>query len=454
MDPRRSLKQRLQWELALKSPTASLAFCSVAAVVLFSPFGTVSLASWVRVGAAICFVASAFRYILARRIQRRGPRRADEGADPARLQATVIVNALGWGLVFGAVTWERLPLGAQLYLPFAVMTGFATASLITLSSHVKLSLTFALSTFGVQFALLTYLQLSGRMPFDYPLLTVFFVFACFVVRQAYDLRAHMIARFRSEIRMEISNALLRESRQRELEQTAQAVHASRLASLGEMAGGIAHEINNPLAIISTSLEVMELGMQRAGMQAPEASAESMARIHRAIARIARIVRGLRKLSRTSEQDAKEDTTMSRVLTDTMDLCTEKFLSHQIRFEARGFEEEVRIPCRPIEISQILINLLNNAFDAVKNLPEKDRVITLTQSVREKEICLRVENGGPRIGEWGKNRLFQPFFTTKEVGLGTGLGLSISRALAINHQGTLEFDDTAEQTSFVLSLPRT
>jgi C4-dicarboxylate-specific signal transduction histidine kinase len=333
------------------------------------------------------------------------------------------------------------------------MTGFATASLITLSSHVKLSLTFALSTFGVQFVLLACLQLSGRMPFDYPLLTVFFVFACFVVRQAYDLRAHMIARFRSEIRMEISNALLRESRQRELEQTAQTVHASRLASLGEMAGGIAHEINNPLAIISTSLEVMELGMQRAGITAPEASAEAMARIHRAIARIARIVRGLRKLSRTSEQDAKEETTMSRVLTDTMDLCTEKFLSHQIRFEARGFEEEVRIPCRPIEVSQILINLLNNAFDAVKSLPEKDRVITLTQSVREREICLRVENGGPRIGEWGKSRLFQPFFTTKEVGLGTGLGLSISRALAINHQGTLEFDDTAEQTSFVLTLPR-
>jgi C4-dicarboxylate-specific signal transduction histidine kinase len=104
------------------------------------------------------------------------------------------------------------------------------------------------------------------------------------------------------------------------------------------------------------------------------------------------------------------------------------------------------------VSQVLLNLLNNAFDAVEMASEKWVVITF--EVDSDKVSLAIVDSGSGISSGAQAKLFQPFFTTKPVGKGTGLGLSISKGIIESHQGQLSFDKTCVNTKFVITLPRT
>lgn len=119
----------------------------------------------------------------------------------------------------------------------------------------------------------------------------------------------------------------------------------------------------------------------------------------------------------------------------------------------GIIPEVMIECHPVQISQVLINLLKNAEDALtdeKN--ENERWVTLAFEVASPFVLIHVSNGGQKISEEIQTKLFEPFFTTKGVGKGTGLSLSISRGIMQEHQGGLVFIPTEPQTTFTLTLP--
>ena len=108
-------------------------------------------------------------------------------------------------------------------------------------------------------------------------------------------------------------------------------------------------------------------------------------------------------------------------------------------------------CRATQISQVLLNLLNNACDAIRDLPEKWIRIGYEESVAGFELS--VTDSGTGIDRAILDKLFQPFFTTKGVNVGTGLGLSISKGIAESHGGSLEYDSSCPNTRFILSLPR-
>jgi signal transduction histidine kinase len=110
-----------------------------------------------------------------------------------------------------------------------------------------------------------------------------------------------------------------------------------------------------------------------------------------------------------------------------------------------------IECRPTEISQILLNLLNNAFDAVFSLSEK--WVELQVEELPDEIRIQVTDSGSGISKGIREKLMQPFFTTKEPGKGTGLGLSISNRIALKHHGKIYLDESCKNTRFVLVLPK-
>lgn len=226
------------------------------------------------------------------------------------------------------------------------------------------------------------------------------------------------------------------------------IASAKLSSLGEMAGGIAHEINNPLTIIISKIKIIENKIERNEMSWESLSVE-LGKIDHTTMRIAKIVRGLKAFSRESTKDPKELVKISGVLNDSLDLCAEKFKHYAIDLRLKDYED-FEFHCRPTQISQVLINLLNNAFDAIQTLEEKWIAIEVQKI--DSKVRIAVTDSGGGIPSAIVEKLMHPFFTTKDVGKGTGLGLSISKGLIEDHGGSFYYDSVSINTRFVIELP--
>ncbi len=226
------------------------------------------------------------------------------------------------------------------------------------------------------------------------------------------------------------------------------IQTSKMASLGVMAGGVAHEINNPLAIIMGKAE--RLLKSDAQDLTPEFVMQNVTKIEQMTARIAKIIKGLRSFSRNSEKDPYTEVPLQAVVDDTLEFCRERFKNHQVKLVVEG-PLDLKISARPAELSQVLLNLMNNAFDAIHELPEKwVKVI-----VEEKAEWVRIQiiDSGHGIPKNVADRLMEPFFTTKPVGKGTGLGLSISKGIIEDHHGRFWINHEHVNTCFVIEIPK-
>lgn len=234
------------------------------------------------------------------------------------------------------------------------------------------------------------------------------------------------------------------------EQRAKMAAASKMSSLGEMASGVAHEINNPLAVISGAAEQL-IEAVTADQVNRDSVARLSARISRNTTRIGRIVRSLRIFSRDDDRDPRIEVSLLDIVAETLELCRARFRAHRIALEVGPIPADLRIECRPTQIAQVLLNLLNNAHDAIENLDEK--WVRLDVEDRGGYVELSVTDSGKGLPEAIKDKVLQPFFTTKEVGKGIGLGLSISKGFVEGHGGELRLDPNSPNTRFVVRLPR-
>ncbi len=234
------------------------------------------------------------------------------------------------------------------------------------------------------------------------------------------------------------------------------VNSSKLSELGLVASGIAHEINNPLTIIMAKTGRIKRKLTEVG----EASAKDvlqqleadLASIQGTTERIAEIVDGLRMYSRNGQKDKMVMGQLKAIVQGSVAMCRERFKMHDTELRLPEIPEQ-SIFCRPTQISQILINLFNNAFDAVQGLNEKWVSLEI-KVIDAKRIKLTVTDSGFGISQDILDKLMTPFFTTKELGKGTGLGLSISRGIAMEHQGELVYQLNDGHTSFCLEIALT
>ncbi|MES2963134.1 MAG: PAS domain-containing protein, partial [Bdellovibrionota bacterium] len=236
------------------------------------------------------------------------------------------------------------------------------------------------------------------------------------------------------------------------EQQAMMSASSRLAALGEMAGGIAHEINNPLTVAHAyASRLRDLAHEgRLDDRAVDVSAE---KIENVCMRISRIIAGLRTLARDGAEDFMVPAKLTTLVSDALALCSEKLKHLQIELMITKVPDSLIVECRPVQISQVLVNLLSNAQHAVEGKP-RARWIRVDYVEHEDEVDLRVTDSGDGVAPHLRERIFDPFFTTKEVGKGTGLGLSVSASIARSHSGKLMLDSESPHTTFVLRLPKT
>ncbi len=252
------------------------------------------------------------------------------------------------------------------------------------------------------------------------------------------LKSEQLARINQDLESQIKERSLR------------LVESSRLVSLGEMAGGVAHEINNPLTIIGGKTERLRRMVQSSNLDS-EALLRELLSIDKTVSRIAKIIKGLRSFSREGSDDPFEEMGLAPIVLDSLELCRSKFSNSGVEVRVPEISADLRIECRPVQIGQIILNLLSNSHDAVASLNEKWIEIGFLDDGAE--IVISVKDSGKGIPFAVQEKLMQPFFTTKGVGQGTGLGLSICKGIALSHGGQFTFDAESPNTCFRLRLPK-
>ena len=232
------------------------------------------------------------------------------------------------------------------------------------------------------------------------------------------------------------------------EQNIKLLASSKMAAIGEMAAGVAHEINNPLAIISGRARLI-IQQSVDGKLTEENLKIGVSKIINATDRAAKIIKSLQVLSRESSGDEMVTIDLDGLILDAVSLFEEKLKNASIKlilppssvFYLLGYESQ---------LGQVLVNLFNNAFDAIKDTANP--FINIGLKLNPSTVELSVTDSGTGISKEVADKIMQPFFTTKEIGKGTGLGLSISQGIIQKHNGTLKYDSESANTSFVISLP--
>lgn len=224
---------------------------------------------------------------------------------------------------------------------------------------------------------------------------------------------------------------------------------SKMTSLGEIAGGIAHEINNPLTIAVGIAEKLKRHAD-ANRITPELVLQSAEKLHSITDRITTIIKGLKSFARDAEHDAIITYSITQIMADAHPYFEAKLKKLNIEFRSI-IPDHFLIECRPVQITQAIVNLVHNACDAIEHLPSK--WISLEVEEENKGVIIKLTDSGTGIPKIIADKIMDPFFTTKDIGRGTGLGLSITKSIIETHHGILLLDSHCSNTCFIVRLPK-
>ncbi|TMG01345.1 MAG: GHKL domain-containing protein [Chloroflexi bacterium] len=228
----------------------------------------------------------------------------------------------------------------------------------------------------------------------------------------------------------------------------QLVQTAKLATIGELTTGVAHELNDPLnnigLYIGNVLDLMVLETWDS-----ERIERDLGRAKQQVAKATEIINHLRTFGRAAPRQ-REPVEINGVIESSVSLFSEQFRLREVELVLELAAENPSVLGNPIQLEQVLLNLLNNARDAVAGSDEKR--IRVSSRVGQGWVRVMVQDSGPGVPKELEERIFDPFFTTKEVGQGTGLGLSIVYGIVNDHEGQIYLDRTTQGARFVMELP--
>ena len=255
------------------------------------------------------------------------------------------------------------------------------------------------------------------------------------------------------------------------ELTEQLVRSEKLASIGQLAAGVAHEINNPIGYVASNLAVLKdytnsltLLVQRLSEQLPPAQSQLLKsqfdfdyicedlpnllqQSEQGLQRVIEIIRDLKDFSHIDQAEF--------VMADLQQgiLSTLNIVANEIKYKAEVVKQFAELPpvfCIPSQLNQVLLNLLVNAAQAIV----ERGIITISTGCDAQWVWFSVTDTGPGIAAEQLEQIFQPFYTTKSKDQGTGLGLALSRSIVEKHKGLLEVQSTLGVGScFTVKIPR-
>lgn len=256
--------------------------------------------------------------------------------------------------------------------------------------------------------------------------------------------------------------------------TSELVQAGKMASLGTLTAGVAHEINNPTNFVHVSAQNLQVDLDKfrqflfdlAGEDAELEVINSfehqfrdlfqhLMTIKEGTDRIIDIVKNLKLFSQLEAAD-KKNINISDCLDSTLSLVRTKYL--EVTEFITEYQSQGELYCYPAQLNQVFMNLIVNACDAIaeKQVTQAEHIgkVVVACTQYNDQVVVTISDNGCGMDEATKAQLFEPFFTTKPVGQGTGLGLSISYGIIQKHEGALEVHSELDKgTQFVVSLPR-
>jgi len=252
----------------------------------------------------------------------------------------------------------------------------------------------------------------------------------------------------------------KEREQHERSHQAQLAADAKMVALGELAGGVAHEINNPLTVITAKASELRRRLGK-GDLSNVAVQEIAMKIENMSMRVADIIKSLKGLARRDNNLMRHKVEFEHIFRDIRNLVNERF-SDDIELRLPSWPKGFGAEMHATQISQLFVILLNNAIDAVHgegvlNFTESDkkreRWIEIDYAEDEDSVFIYVTDSGPGIPIKIRSRIFDPFFTTKSAGRGTGLGLSLAQGIVARHGGSIKLDTLHPNTRFVVQLPK-
>lgn len=278
------------------------------------------------------------------------------------------------------------------------------------------------------------------------------------VRTHLELKRHreQLEKMVDERIMELNNTLklLHAKEDSEFRQAAQ-IHNDRLAAMGEMATSMAHEINQPLNVISVTAQSWQLLHRRGGLTMKKVL-DDCAIVVENVKRITRLIDHVRTLGQTSQEISDVD--FGNVVKDSLSMSRMQLLEDGISVDLDIDKSIAPIQTVKSEIGQVVLNLLSNARFVLAEKKEKDPdfhpLIKISLTENHDTICLAIEDNGGGVDPMVEKNIFNPFFTTKPAGQGTGLGLSISKKIMRKYDGKLTMkNNVGHGARFEMTLPK-
>ncbi len=259
--------------------------------------------------------------------------------------------------------------------------------------------------------------------------------------------------------LESKNQELEDKHQQILQTQAQLVQSEKLASIGQLVAGVAHEINNPVSFISSGLPALRRDVDQLSEMVPEAQQDARYQkirtrivtlvdvIAEGARRTTEIIKSLRTFSRQDEAQL-ETIDLNQGLDSTLNLL-HNLTKNRIQV-VKSYSDLPLVQCYGSQLNQVFMNLLVNSIQAIDG---HGTITVTTQRVDQDHVAITVRDTGRGMTEEVKKKIFDPFFTTKPVGEGTGLGLSISHGILEQHQASLELEsELGKGSEFTIRLP--
>lgn len=230
-------------------------------------------------------------------------------------------------------------------------------------------------------------------------------------------------------------------------QQSQLVQSGRMAALGQMAGGIAHEINSPLGSLALGLGMLEDRLN-------ESEKIEISRLNRAVFQISKIIKNLLSFTGDSEKEEFINTDIRVCVEDCLSFCSEKFKNSEIEIiiDPSLTSKTQILKIQSTNVVKAMLSVLNNSFDAVSEVDTK-KWVKLSLLDHAQEIQILISDSGKKIPDDVADKMMEPFFTTKIVGKGAGLGLSFAKGIMEKHSGRLDYLSHKPNTTFALCFPK-
>jgi PAS domain S-box-containing protein len=238
-----------------------------------------------------------------------------------------------------------------------------------------------------------------------------------------------------------------------IEVTGQLVQSGKLAALGELTAGVAHELNQPLNGILITSQSLQLDIRKERLQLNQLN-DKLESINKQVNKMAKIIQHMKIFTRQTYGTAYKEINIKDVIAGAFTFIERQMVDNRIKITKNYNQVPLNIYADEVEIEQVFLNLLSNARHALIKSEKDEKQLEITvKSIKDTAIVTIADNG-IGIPESVISSIFDPFFTTKEPGMGTGLGLSVSRKIIQEHRGKIEVESKVNQfTKFTITLPK-